>query len=60
MGVDMSNYKMIYENKVYNCVSMMFLFNENRIEELEVIYINEDSRVSLIKDDVSKFQFISK
>ena len=60
MGVDMTNYKMIYENNVYNCISLIFFFNANVLEELEVVYINEDNRVSIIKDYKDNFQFISK
>lgn len=60
MSIDMSSYKMIYEDMVYNCISIMFFFRDGEIKELEVIYISEDNRVSLIKDDTDKFQFIKK
>ncbi|MCK9471777.1 MAG: hypothetical protein M0Q88_08505 [Bacilli bacterium] len=60
MNMDMTNYKVIHNNKVYNCISMSVFFSGGEIEGLEVIYINEDSRVSLLKGATSEFQFISK
>lgn len=56
----MSNFKMVYENKVYNCVNLSPYWNEDRVENLEVFYIDEDNRLSFIRDSADKFQFISK
>lgn len=64
MGLDMTNFKMIYKERVYNCLSMMTCINmteeKPKIKEIEVIFINEENRVDIIKDEASKFQFISR
>lgn len=60
MGIDMSAFKMIYKDKVYNCLNIMPSWTDDKVGQLEIFYINEDNRVTFIIDDVSKFQFISR
>ena len=61
MGIDMSAYKMIYQDKVYNCVNMeAYWVDEQVVEHIRVFFINEDNRITMAMDEVSKFQFISK
>lgn len=59
----MSNYKILYKNKVYNCISMMVNYDmtdilKARVTELQVFYINEDNKVSLIVAKPDDIQFV--
>lgn len=65
MGIDMTKYKMIYKNKVYNCLYIMPL--ESLIRDGEVIdfklsvtYIDENNRIAMMEDSNSEFQFVLK
>lgn len=65
MGIDMTNFKMIYKDQIYNCLTMFHCSehgedNKLKLIWLEVTFINTENRVEIVKDDVSKFQFISK
>lgn len=60
MGIDMTGYKMIYQDIVYKCLSIMPFWVDGKITELDVFYIDGDSRVAFIKDKASNFQFVSK
>lgn len=60
MGIDMSTYKMVYQNKVYNCISLMIYWTDSKIDKLQVFYIDADNRVAYITDNASTIQFISK
>lgn len=64
MGVDMTKFKMIYKNKIYNCLSMMTCVGiseeKHVIKELEVIFINDENRVDIIQDEANMFQFVVK
>lgn len=59
--MDMSNYKMIYKNKIYNCLQLFIRKGtREKIEEIEVIYLNEENRLTNVVDKVEEFQFVSK
>ena len=63
MGIDMSKYKMIYKNRVYNCISLIVIHCVNREGEseslkLQVTYINESNRIAIIEDSNDEFQFV--
>lgn len=59
--MDMSNYKMIYKNKIYNCLQLFIrIATKEKIEEVEVIYLNEENRLTNVVDKVEEFQFVSK
>ncbi|MSU01914.1 hypothetical protein [Tissierella pigra] len=60
MGIDMTGYKMIYKDTVYNCLSIAIFWKENKITELDAFYLNEENRVATLRDDVNEFQFIHK
>ena len=65
MGIDMTGFKMIYKDQIYNCLAMFHCSeccddNKPKIVYLEVTFINLENRVELVRDDVSMFQFISK
>jgi hypothetical protein len=64
MGINMTNFKMVYKDNVYNCLSMMPTLDgtigNSKVNFLEVIYIDSDNRVNVVYDEVFMFQFISK
>jgi hypothetical protein len=65
MSIDMTNFKMIYKEQVYNCLSMMVGWECNepgkpKVKFLEVVYINSDNRVEMVNDEAFMFQFISR
>ena len=66
MGIPMVGYKMIYKGIIYNLISIMLCFayvdtnNSNVLEEIEAVYIDENNRITMVKDKVEEFQFISK
>ncbi|EEP53073.1 hypothetical protein [Clostridium butyricum] len=67
-GVNMSDYNIIYNNRVYNCLSMngrIKVYNDddkpNPIpEKILVIYLNEDNRVRILEAEADEIQFIRK
>lgn len=59
--MDMTNYKMIYKNKIYNCLQLFIRKGTiEKIEEIEVIYLNEENRLTNVVDKAEEFQFVSK
>lgn len=59
--MDMTNYKMIYKNKIYNCLQIFIIMaNEEGIKEIEVVYLNEENRLTKVRDKAEEFQFVSK
>lgn len=67
-GANISDYNMIYNNRVYNCLSMdgRIIWDEdankpNPIpEKILVIYLNEDNRVRILEASADEIQFIRK
>ena len=65
MRTDMTAYKMIYKNGVYNCISLMpciLELQDNSLElmELDVVYLDSDNRVKVVRDKSEEFQFVSR
>lgn len=61
MGIDMSDYKMVYKDKVYNCKSLVIVkYDEQGAGILEVVYLDDENRVAFLNDDIDKFQFIRR
>ena len=69
MGIDMSNYKMIYNEQVYNVVGVMpeFEFNTTNEEKrtrkpkfLEVSCIDENGELIFISDETFMFKFVRR
>ena len=67
MGIDMSNYKMIYKEQVFNVLSIVLFFNQNSEEKkvnkptfIEAAYIDESGEIKTIKDEAWTFQFIRR
>ena len=67
MGIDLSRFKVVYDNKVLNALCLQdILFPEGtdytvrhkKPEIIEVIVINEDGNIEAIRDDAWRFQFI--
>lgn len=66
MFIQMAGYKMIYKSVIYNLISID-LYGEWDSElksqvhkEIEASYIDENNRISTVKDKVEEFQFFSK
>lgn len=70
MGIDMSMYKVIHSDKVYNAIAIGMIdmpdLKEGKAEIarkpkfLEVFVINEDGNVMSIYDEAWTFQFIPR
>lgn len=61
--MNMSDYKMIYKNRVYNVVDVVPYVTRSvgiSIDDLEVIYINEDGELKIIEDSVEQFKFVRR
>ena len=69
MNADLSRFKVIYNNRVLNAVSLEFVDYQEGLEEIEkrvvikprfigVLVINEDGILELIHDEAWCFQFI--
>lgn len=64
MGIDMSGFKMIYKDQVFNVLSASpFVEYEEgnvKLKHVEVIYINEDGKLNIVQDEIDCFRFLRK
>lgn len=69
MGIDMSNYKMIYKDHVYNIVNIIPCFenisngvgdNAVKISQIDAWYIDEDGKLKMVQDKADNFSFIRR
>lgn len=63
MPIDMRDYKMIVEDKVYNVLQVVVCIDFNNGQEIKVIdaaYLDENGMVQLMRDEASKFQFVKR
>ena len=69
MGIDMSHYKMIDKDQVFNVVGVVPYTehvgniageNEMRVNELEASYIDENGCFNVINDKVTEFKFVRR
>jgi hypothetical protein len=67
MGLDMSNFKMIYKDQVFNAVSVIpnIDFNPENVgfkkpKFIEAWYINEDGELAVIHDEAWRFKFVTR
>lgn len=66
MPIDMSNYKMIYKDLVFNVVGIMPIVNfnsknnEEKLENIEAFFINENGQLERINDKASEFRFVRR
>ena len=68
MNIDLSRFKVVYEDKVLNALSLVetdFDYNEYEWESvhkkpklIEILVINADGNIEALRDEVWKFQFI--
>ena len=63
MNIDMQKYNMVYKNRVYKCLSLMYIHFDDAINDrshvkLSVIYIDENNMVQEIEDERENFQFV--
>lgn len=68
MNTDLSRFKVIYNNKVLNAVALMHMDFKGVFDEendnidkpisLEIIAINEDGNIIVIRDEAWRFQFL--
>jgi hypothetical protein len=67
MNVDLSRFKVIYDEKVLNAVSLQEVVFSDYVDWddvykipklIEIIAINEDGNIQVLRDKTWKFQFI--
>ena len=65
--VDLSKFKVVYDNKVLNALSLMeIVFADNvqlddthkKPKLIEILVINEDGNIEALRDEAWRFQFI--
>ena len=67
MGIDMSNYKMIYKEQVFNVVGVIPTFNaagsaneSPKIKFIEASYIDENGELRIVRDEAWCFKFVRR
>ena len=66
MGIDMSNYKMIYQDQVFNVVGIMPTVDfgtgngPKKVTLIEASVINEDGELRIISDEAWCFKFVRR
>lgn len=67
MGIDLSRFKVIYDNKVVRALSLADIVFESGIDFevhskkpkfIEILVINEDGNIEALRDEAWMFQFI--
>ncbi len=64
--IPMTDYKVIYQNVIYNVLMICFPYNWNlekginKPGKIDVTFLDENNRISIITDEVEEFQFIRK
>lgn len=63
MGIDMSNYKVVYKDKVWNCININPIIDTSNREdinvgELQVLVLDEKNKIKIIRDNGDEFQFL--
>lgn len=65
--IDLSRFKVVYDNKVLNALSLMEIVFEDNIQMdaihkkpklIEILVINEDGNIEALRDEAWRFQFI--
>lgn len=66
MGIDMSNYKMIYKDEVFNVVSILPTIDAvgkdgiKKVRLIEAAFINECGELRIIEDEAWMFKFVRR
>lgn len=69
MGIDLSRFKVVYRDKVFNAIALMNVLMPENVEWdkrdivleprfIEILAINEDGNIISIHDEAWTFQFI--
>lgn len=67
MSIDLSRFKVIYRDKVFNALSLEKVFFDKDVnfddirkkpKFIEILVINEDGNVEALRDEAWMFQFI--
>jgi len=67
MGIDMSNYKMIYKDQVFNVVSIMPTIDFNseaqgikKAKFIDATFLDENGELAFIHDEAMMFKFVRR
>ncbi|MDF2882203.1 MAG: hypothetical protein K0R54_2760 [Clostridiaceae bacterium] len=67
MGINVEEYKVIYKDVVYNPLTITPIFKGNedfsksdKIQFIEMFYINEDGELRFISDEAWCFKFVRR
>lgn len=65
MPIDMSNYKMIYKEQVFNVVSIIPTFEiktegNPKMKFIEACFIDEDGELKIVRDEAWCFKFVRR
>ena len=65
MPIDMSGYKMIYQDLVFNVVTIIPDFdsreaNQKKPKFISAIYLDECGEIAMIKDEAWMFKFVRR
>lgn len=65
MPIDMSNYKMIYKEQVFNVVSVIPTFEvkaegNTKVKFIEAWFIDEDGELKIVRDEAWCFKFVRR
>ena len=67
MGIDMSNYKMIYKDQVFNVINIMPTFGSptetsviQKPHFIDALAIDEDGELKMFHDEAFMFKFVRR
>ena len=66
MNIDLSRFKVVYNEKVFKALALMDIVFENvdfedihkKPKLIEIIIINEDGNIEMLRDEAWRFHFI--
>ena len=68
MNIDLSRFKVVYEDKVLNALSLLEFYHDfdecssedkcQKINLIKILVINKDGNIEELQDEAWKFQFI--
>lgn len=67
MPINMTDYKMILHDRVYNVLQIMLTFGESKgettpppVKFIDAVYIDEDGNIKIVHDEAWCFQFVRR
>jgi len=67
MGFNVENYKLIYNDIVYNPININPIYGEykensksQKIKFIQMIYVNEDGNLATLEDEAWMFKFVRR